>query len=82
MPVLRTIYDVSALAALSVASWGLTQVSQGVGAVRRYLPESRPGPSRRNSPARAPVRKAKRTSGQKKTRKRQSRSGQVHPLDL
>ncbi len=37
---LRAIYDVSMLAALSVASWGLKQVGEGVDAVRRRLPSS------------------------------------------
>ena len=40
---LRAIYDVSMFAALSVASWGLKQVGEGVHAVRRRLPSSTAG---------------------------------------
>ncbi len=40
---LRAIYDVSMFAGLSVASWGLKQVGEGVDAVRRRLPSSTAG---------------------------------------
>ena len=40
---LRAIYDVSMFAALSVASWGLKQVGEGVDAMRRRLPSSTAG---------------------------------------
>ncbi len=57
---LRAIYDVSMFAGLSVASWGLKQVGDGVHAVRRRLPSStaaEPGPedvlTRRAGPKKA-----------------------------
>jgi hypothetical protein len=37
---IRTLYAVSAHAALSVVSWGLGQVGSGVGAVRRQFERS------------------------------------------
>ncbi len=67
---LRAIYDVSMFAGLSVASWGLKQVGDGVHAVRRRLPSSTAGEpeaedvltrradrkkARKKSPAESPV---------------------------
>ncbi len=59
---LRAIYDVSMFAGLSVASWGLKQVGDGVHAVRRRLPSSTAG-----EPESEDVRRAVRKKAQKKS---------------
>ncbi len=59
---LRAIYDVSMFAALSVASWGLKQVGEGVDAVRRRLPSSTAG-----EPEAEDVRRAVRKKARKKS---------------
>ncbi len=60
---LRAIYDVSMFAGLSVASWGLKLVGEGVDAVRRRLPSSTAGePGSEDPLPRAGGKKARKTS--------------------
>ncbi len=73
---LRAIYGVSMFAALSVASWGLKQVGEGVDAVRRRLPSSTAG-----EPEAKDV-QARRAAGKKARKKSPAESINHRPRSL
>jgi hypothetical protein len=80
---LKTIYDASGLMVLTVASWGLKQVGDGVGAIRRRLngrgPENQTG--KRAAAKRSTASNGRAGKARSRTTARR-RSAHIDPLDL